>query len=140
MSDETVSRFGPSPVARGRTYLPGRVRAASTLGCCALVFGGLVWMMWPRPAREPDPSAANSAAWGMGRLLPERPSLVVSPPPEPVTVAPVRPSQVAPPVAPVVAPAGASRDGVLGGRQRGKPERATCRIPGLRFSVESASQ
>jgi type IV secretion system protein VirB10 len=105
MSDETVSRFGLSPVARGRAYLPGRIRAASAFGCCALVFGGLVWMMWPRTARQPEPSTATSAAWGMGRVLPERPSLVVSPPPEPVAVAPVGPNQAAPPVAPVVAPA-----------------------------------
>jgi type IV secretion system protein VirB10 len=104
MSGEVIRPYGPSPVARGRTYLPGRLRAAAALGCCGLVFGGLVWMMWPRPPREAEPSATAQATWGMGRVLPERPSRVVASPPE--AKAPAAAPVVAPVATPVVAPVG----------------------------------
>jgi type IV secretion system protein VirB10 len=96
---------GPSPVARGRTYLPGRMRAAAALGCCGLVVGGLVWMMWPRPSREPEPSATIGASWGMGQVLPDHPTRTVSPPPA-ATVAAVPSSRAVPVVVPVIAPTG----------------------------------
>src|ERR1700722_9029695 len=103
MSGEVMRTHGPSPVARGRTYLPGRMRAAAALGCCGLVFGGLVWMMWPRPAREPDPSAAPGTTWGMGRVLPEHLPRTI---PQATTVAavPTPPPPAAPAVTPVVVP------------------------------------
>ena len=48
MSDDTISTFGASPVARGRTYLPGRVRAAGAAACCAVVLAGMTWAIFPR--------------------------------------------------------------------------------------------
>ena len=111
MSGEVLSprgpSHGPSPVARGRVYPPGRARAAAALGCCCLVFGGLIWMMWPRPPREPEPTRAASTTWGMGRVLPDRPSRVVSSPPEAAAPPSARPPQTPPVVVPVVAPVAA---------------------------------
>jgi type IV secretory pathway VirB10-like protein len=105
MSGEVIRPRGSSLVARGRTYLPGRLRAATALGCCGLVVGGLVWMMWPRPSLEPEPSVTTGTSWGMGQVLPDHPTRIVSPPPA-AAVAGVPPSRIEPVVAPVIAPAG----------------------------------
>ena len=105
MSGEVDDLHGPSPVARGRTYLPGRVRAAGAAGCCGLVLAGAIWVVWPQRGRDPDGTATASAAWSMGQSLPERPLRAMPPPPEPVVVAANPPLQAAPVLSPVVAPA-----------------------------------
>ena len=111
MSEQAAGPYGgPSLVARGRTYLPGRLRAAGAAGCCVLVVGGLAWMMWPRPAREPAPSAATNAGWSMGQILPERPIRVTplsaeAAPTSAMAPPPVRTQAVEPPASSVVPPA-----------------------------------
>ena len=136
MSGEVITPHGPSPVARGRTYLPGRLRAAMALGCCCLVFGVLVWMMWPRagaragtvggdrddvghgpgPARSAAPGGARATTGGGRRPCPAAPDRARGD-------ARRRARR-------------ASRDGVLGGRQRGSAIGSTGRVPDSgRFSV-----
>jgi len=86
MSDQLAN--GPSPVARGRTYLPGRVRAAGAAGCCMLAMAGAAWVLWPREAREPKLTATPTSSWGVGQTLPERPFRVPAPPPTPAAFRP----------------------------------------------------
>src|ERR1700692_4610782 len=99
MSDDAISSYGPSPVARGRTYLPGRVRAAGAAACCALVLAGMTWAIFPRGARDRDPTAVSGAVWNLGQALPDRvlPAATPMPPPVPAVPAP-RPEAVAPTV------------------------------------------
>ena len=78
MSGEVTGPYGVSPVARGRTWLPGRVRASVAAAGCAAIMGSLVWALWPGSARGPDRTAASGSEWNMGRALPEL-SLVVPP-------------------------------------------------------------
>ncbi len=85
MSDQQVDAFGLSPVARGRTALPGKVRAAGVLGCCALAVGGLTWAAWPRQAREPQQATAD-VRFSMGAEMPDRPMRLAAQ--EPVVPAP----------------------------------------------------
>lgn len=80
MSEQVAGQpIGPSPVARGRSHLSGRVRAAGAVGCCLLAAAGAAWVVWPRPRPEPEASAASGQGWSMGRALPEHPILVVPP-------------------------------------------------------------
>ena len=85
-----------SPVARGRTSLPGPLRAVGAAGCALLVMGGATWVLWPKPPREPVPSASR-AGWTMGQQMPDRPLRVI-PTPEPVVarVVPPPPSMALP--------------------------------------------
>ena len=106
MSGEVLTTHGPSPVARGRTYLPGRLRAAMALGCCCVVSGVLVWMMWPPPTRESEPSVATATTWGMGRAPPDQPPRAVPAPPPVAVAAPAPPPRTEPVATPVVAPVG----------------------------------
>ena len=46
MSDDAISPYGTSPVARGRTYLPGCVRAAGAAAAVVLYWRN-VWTMLP---------------------------------------------------------------------------------------------
>lgn len=93
---------GPSPVARGRTYLPGRVRAAGAAACCALAVAGLAWVMWPRSAHEPDPSTNTGQAWTMGLTMPEHPPIMVAPPAPDPAPAPATTTLPTPAPAPMV--------------------------------------
>src|ERR1700728_3902289 len=100
MSDDTISTFGPSPVARGRTYLPGRVRAAGAAACCAVVLAGMTWAIFPRGAHERDPAAATGAAWNLGQALPDHPRSIAPALPPPVAVVPPPQTEVVPPAVP----------------------------------------
>ena len=106
MSDQQVEPFGVSPVSRGRTVLPGKVRAAGMVGCCALVAGAAAWAVWPRQAREVQTTSAD-VRFSMGTEMPERPTRAAAaaepavPAPAPVPLPTDRP--VPPPVFPVVA-------------------------------------
>lgn len=87
---------GPSPVSRGRTYLPGRVRAAGAIGCCLLAAGGITWVLWPKAPREPLPSVVSSSGWGEGQAFPDQPFRTAPerppvPPPAPPRVAATEP-------------------------------------------------
>ena len=117
---------GPSPVARGRTYLSGRVRAVGVAGCCMIVAGGIAWAVWPRASREPAPSAVVASNWGMGQTLPERPprgtpAAVPAPAPAPRSV----------PADPAPSPVAAPKPHVMGfwedasGVQQGAQQAAT---------------
>lgn len=91
MSDQPVDAFGRSHVARGRTALPGKVRAAGVLGCCGLVAGVAVWAVWPRVAPE-RPASTADVKFSMGMEMPERPvraqvEVVPAPAPAPVVLA-----------------------------------------------------
>ena len=77
---------GPSPVARGRRYLPGRVRAAGAIGCCVVAAGAVAWAVWPRPAAERNSVAGSAQVWNMGMTLPERAPVVIAPPLPPAKV------------------------------------------------------
>lgn len=103
MSDQTIDGNGPSDVARGRTHLSGTARAASAIGCVALMAGGLAWIVWPRQPKEPPASAATPAAWNMGQALPEHSFRIVPPVPEP----PASPKPEASPITPPPAVAAA---------------------------------
>jgi type IV secretory pathway VirB10-like protein len=100
MSDDTISPFGPSPVARGRTYLPGRVRAAGAAACCAVVLAGMTWAIFPRGTHERDPAAASGAAWNLGQALPDHPRSIAPALPSPVAVVPPPQTEVVPPAVP----------------------------------------
>ena len=105
MSEQTVDGVhGVSDVARGRTHLPGTVRAVGAIGCVALAVAGLAWVVWPRAAKEPPASAATAASWSAGQALPEHPFRVAPPPVE--VPAPPKPVPNAPPAiaTPVVVP------------------------------------
>ena len=98
---------GPSPVARGRTHLSGRMRAAGALGCCIIAAAGAAWIVWPRQAREPS-QAGGAQNWDLGRVMPERP-IVLSPPhedPKPVALVTPRVEVPAVPAPPEVHPIG----------------------------------
>lgn len=84
-----ISPMGVSPVARGRTHMSGRARAAGALGCCVLVGAAAAWVLWPRQRAEPEAPPAAGQGWSMGRALPEHPIMVVMPqePPKPAAVA-----------------------------------------------------
>lgn len=99
MSGQTVD--GASGVARGRTHLPGTVRAAGAIGCVALMTAGLAWAVWPRQPKEPPAAAANPAGWSMGLALPDH-SFRVAPP---VIEAPALPKTESAPIAPPALPA-----------------------------------
>lgn len=101
MSEHTADRpIGASSVARGRTHLPGWLRASGALGCCMVVAGVSIWALWPKRPREADPGLATNAAWNMGQTLPEHPFRTQPVPP--VAAPPImRPSPV---VSPVEAP------------------------------------
>ena len=105
MTGAVTDPRGPSPVARGRTYLPGRLRAAGAAGCCALVLLVTLWVVWPRQGREPAAPAAANAPWTMGQNLPERPFRVAPPVPEPVAAPVIQPPPAGPAVSPAVPPA-----------------------------------
>lgn len=93
MNDQPTN--GPSLVARGRTYLPGRVRAAGAAACCLFALAGAAWVLWPREAHEPKLMASASAAsWGVGQPLPDRPFRV--PPPTQAAFRPPPVSHAAP--------------------------------------------
>jgi len=85
---------GASPVARGRTYLPGSVRAAGAIACALAAAGGLTWVLWPRAPREETPSAQSRAAWSIGQQMPEQ-LFRVAPPPEPAAAHPIVPPPAA---------------------------------------------
>lgn len=102
MSDFTAD--GPSPVGRGRTYLPGRVRAAAAVGCCLLAVGGMTWVLWPRTPREPAAPTVTLSGWGMGQPLPDKP-FRTTPVPAPAPVVFQSPNRAPPPASRVVAPA-----------------------------------
>ena len=111
MSGQAADPFGASPVARGRSSLPGPVRAAGALGCCALVVGVLTWAVWPRAPRDPATASARTN-WTMGAELPERPARIVTAiEPAVSRVAPPPPIELTPtlPVSPVVLPVQAPR-------------------------------
>lgn len=96
MTDQTADTPGASPVARGRTHLPGSIRAAGAAACAMAVVAGVAWLAWPRPPREPAPTAATSSGWGHGADMPERPFRLI-PEPQPVV------ARIAPPVPPPIA-------------------------------------
>ena len=112
MSDQTVDGGGVSQVARGRTHLPGAVRAAGAAACGLAVLAGLAWVVWPRPPRDPAATPSTTSNWGRGVELPERPFRIApatipvvahtAPPEIPVTTVP------APRAASVPAPAAKS--------------------------------
>ena len=104
MSGQTANDLGASPVARGRTYLPGSVRAAGAAACAMAVVAGLAWIVWPKPPREPVATAATASNWGRGVELPERAFRYAPLPPEPVVARIIPPDAVTTPVALPVTP------------------------------------
>lgn len=83
-----------SPVARGRTYLPGKVRAAAAAGCCLLTVAGLAWIVWPHERAERSGSG-NNGSWSMGQAFPDRPIIpAVARVPEPPKQADPVPTRV----------------------------------------------
>jgi type IV secretion system protein VirB10 len=83
MSGEVTGPYGASPVARGRAYLPGRVRASIAVAGCAAIAGCLAWAVWPGSARGPDRTATTGGEWSMGQALPEYPLVAAAPPAAP---------------------------------------------------------
>jgi type IV secretion system protein VirB10 len=81
MSGEVIGPHGVSPVARGRTWLPGRVRASIAAAGCAAIAGGLAWAVWPGSAPGPDRTSTTGGEWNMGQALPEHPLVVAASPP-----------------------------------------------------------
>jgi type IV secretory pathway VirB10-like protein len=96
MSDDAINPHGPSPVARGRTYLPGRVRAAGAAACCALVLAGMTWAIFPRGARDRNPAANAGAVWNLGQALPDHVVPAALPLPPPVANVPPPPAEFVP--------------------------------------------
>jgi type IV secretory pathway VirB10-like protein len=101
MSGEVIGPHGVSPVARGRTWLPGRVRASIAAAGCAAIAGGLAWAVWPGSVRGPDRTATPGGEWNMGQALPEHPLVVAAPSPAPAPT-PSAPPTVPPPSATAV--------------------------------------
>jgi type IV secretion system protein VirB10 len=83
MSGEVAGPHAISPVSRGRTWLPGRIRASIAAAGCAAIAGGLAWAVWPGSAPGPDRTAATGGEWNMGQALPEHPLVVAVPSPAP---------------------------------------------------------
>lgn len=88
---------GPSPVARGRSYLPGTVRAAGAIACALAAAGGLTWVLMPRAPRDDAPSVQSRVAWSIGQEMPDPPR--AAPAPEPAAMRPIPPPPVPAPAA-----------------------------------------
>lgn len=113
--------------------MPGWMRAAGALGCCAVAAAGAAWIMWPRHPAHVEPTNAAGQGWSMGRALPEQP-IVVAPPRQ--EAKPVMVAASVPVVAPAIVPAPAQAHALgfwedSGAIQQAAQQNASRTAPGL---------